>query len=247
MADSQNLQHARAVRRLMSEGLSKNEARAQLGLGPVSGGDTHHRHQKRAKARSTQMVVAQPAPVVVQVQRPRRAPRKQVQQIQYVQVPAPKHRRHHTDGGNNVIVPTDDGGDITTRRGLHLHASFPGHEVVEFDRVAIGAVISGMINQLRNGSSVLVETVFPELYPLQAAELAKRKNMADERAIGSEVAKLLGVALRAYQITPSEWAAFYQSAWNSAAPQPVFTAETQGGFASPLAGPSFVTSPFGNR
>lgn len=127
----------------------------------------------------------------------------------------PRARRRRRSGGGETIVPTRDGTDVTTRAGASLHASFNGHVKVAFDEEQVGALWTGAIRQWRNGSATPLQAVFPGRFPIAAAVETGQRNLAQERAIGSEMAKILGAAIIAYGISADEWAAIYAAAVTS--------------------------------
>lgn len=177
-------------------------------------------------------------------------------QIVYVQVPAKQPRKRRSSSAES-IVPTEGGGDVTTRGGARLHANIKGHVVVSFEGPGIGAMLGGFFRQLMYGDSSPIPTLFPDLYPEQAAAAKQLSQYAQERAIGAEEAKMLGAALRAYGVTPEMWAAWYVDALAKAPPLPTpvpsYGAQpvpgpspaAGGAFGPPLALPSAVTDPFG--
>lgn len=243
-----------AVEAYMHEhGVSRAQARHALGLAPG-------RHKGRAAAppaapmprprarspRQTGMVQFQGGGMMPYFQ-PQAAPQPQVIYVGGPPAPARQraHPRRHAPRDGESIVPTPGGEDVTIRGKTTLHANYGGHVVVEFDKVALGATLSGLIHQLRHGGTVAPEAVFPELFPREAEALLKRRSMAQERTIGGEMAKLLGVALRAYGVTQNEWAEWFVRAYNSAVPMPIDGVQSGGGMGSPLGAPTYVTSPLG--
>jgi hypothetical protein len=112
------------------------------------------------------------------------------------------------------LVPTADGSAVTTRGGGHLRASVEGHMEVVFDQGALGAIWSGIVERLRSDGGANLAALFPDLYPTAAAMMRMDRQHADNRAIGVQMAPILGAVIVAYRITPEEWAGWYAAAVN---------------------------------
>lgn len=259
MADNPALQKARAVRHAVKvwrekhPGKSVAQARHALGLAPSR--KSGKRSQSTAMVRVTETQA-------VEVRAPRKAPPSRPQPkttVVYLPSPEKPHRRRQPREG---MVPTADCNGVTTRGGASISAKFTGHTVVVFDGRTVGAALSGFLRQLTYGQTQTLPSMFPELYPLQAAAQQAQCDMVQERQLGAEMAKILGAALRAYGITPVQWAQYYVESLASAPPLPPAVVgpvgQVQGGgqqllapgqqpamFGSPLGQPSMVTDPFG--
>lgn len=173
-----------------------------------------------------------------------------------VYVPTRQPRARAQRAPRETIVPTRDGTDVTSRSGVALKAKIDGHVKIEFDQRTIGAMLTGFIYYMRHGEAVDLEAVFPELATEKSEKQATiRRELAQERRIGEEQAKLLGVAAKAYGVTEEEWVAWFRAACSKAAvmaphaaqpaqPHPPTNGDAEG-FGSPLGAPTTVTDGFG--
>ncbi len=120
-----------------------------------------------------------------------------------------KRKRNPADSCKSDLVPTADGTSVTKRGEGQLRASVEGHTEVQFDQGALGAIWSGIIERLRSDGGANLAALFPDLYPDAALAMRMDRQHADNRAIGYQMAPLIGAVIVAYRITPEEWASWY--------------------------------------
>lgn len=156
-------------------------------------------------------------------------------------------------GGGETIRSQDFGTDAGPRGGGGLRASIHGKYLWEYDKAEKGAVWEGLLQglaQIAFASPTLeLQQYFPALSTtgspdLTDAELRIREKYSQETRFGTELASAGGWALIRFGITPQQWAQFYNAmlAATGAGQGPMIQG---GGWTSPLAQPSEVTSPFG--
>jgi len=144
---------------------------------------------------------------------------------------APSRRR---GGSDESVHPTASGTGVRGGRGLVAHIA--AHGVVEYDGEAIGAILEGFLAELERPRTVDTTTLYPP-HSVDGAEQAAWKALAQERELGRECARRLGVALIAKRVGAASGSRHYGEAIARARQDAGFVAGATGGLASPFAMP----------
>lgn len=148
-------------------------------------------------------------------------------------------------------VRTDGEGQITTGSRTVINATLQARPDWHWDREQLGALWTGAVDQAREDANCgpNVEEYFP---PLDETGNIDREwtRLQGQRAIGEQMfaAEPMAAALIHLEVSEQEWVAIYRNAMAQAGQcAPGFSpqAPSRGGWTSPLAAPSSVTSPFG--
>jgi len=112
-------------------------------------------------------------------------------------------RRAHGE----TVVPNSSGTGIRAAgRAGNLYAAVEASTVIQYDQKAIAAIWHGLFDALRTGGSVDVSALFPD--PCSMA-IPDSPAYAQERAMGAEMAKMIGLAIKGMDVTPAEWSQWY--------------------------------------
>ena len=120
--------------------------------------------------------------------------------------PAVKRRR----AARETVLPTSEGGGITSRGGAGLKAHISAHTVVEYDEEAIGQILWGVITAMRAPTGPDLNSMFPP--PESQIDDASWRRGAQERALGKAVWERIGKALLYFKVSQAEWSAAYAQA-----------------------------------
>lgn len=121
-------------------------------------------------------------------------------------------RKHNHGGARNrahgeTVVPNSSGTGIRAAgKAGALFAAVEASTVIQYDQKAIAAIWQGMFDALRTGGAVDVSVLFPD--PC-AVGVPESPAFAQERAMGAEMAKMIGLAIKGMDVTPEEWATWY--------------------------------------
>lgn len=118
----------------------------------------------------------------------------------------PRKDRSYSGGGEVQPMPGGDGVRPPGRQGA-LYAKIAASPEIQFDQRALASIWEGVFSALRTAGQYDPASLFPDLYPCSWQD----QDMAQEREIGREMAKLLPVALAALGVTVEEWSAWYAS------------------------------------
>lgn len=117
----------------------------------------------------------------------------------------PGRPRKAAGGGEVAPFPGGDGVRPPGRAGA-LYARISAAPEVAFDQRALAAIWQGLVEALRTDGMMDPASLFPDLY---CKDGGGDPEMAQERAIGREMARILPQALVALQVQASEWGQWY--------------------------------------
>lgn len=152
-----------------------------------------------------------------------------------------------------TVVPDASGAGIKPKgRQGNLYAAVEASPVLKYDEGAIAAMWQGLIEALRTGGAIDAAALFPD--PCDES-LPPPRRYAQERAMGQEMARMIGLALKALGVTTDEWAAWYAKSalvrirhaadcgcgcrTGNGAPQLPGAGQTVAGWGSPFGPPAF--------
>lgn len=121
--------------------------------------------------------------------------------------PRKRGRPPKNGGGEVVAFPGGDGVRPPGRAGA-LYAKIAAAPEVAFDQRALAAIWEGLFGALRANGQIDPSELFPDLYSCNGWNDGE---LAQERAIGREMAAQLPVVLAALKVTPDEWARWFAS------------------------------------
>ena len=145
--------------------------------------------------------------------------------------PAPEKKHahaHHAEPHTfrETVVPTRDGGAITSRNMGGLSARITAHTMVEYDEEQLGMILRGFISGMREPVGPDLSSMFPP--PESEVDSRTWREGAQERELGREVFKRMGKALLYFKVPREEWSWAYEIALRQVFPMGTIPSSTPG-------------------